>query len=91
MEKWHVAVLLLAGLGLLVISVLVRMRYGERYELKTIDFVLIIIPLLFVLLITGKVKVLDAFGVKADLSELFADAAGANIEQQVVDTIDLSV
>ncbi|MCP4340113.1 MAG: CBS domain-containing protein [Desulfobulbaceae bacterium] len=86
MEKWHVAVLLLAGLGLLAISVLVRMRYGERYELKTIDFVLIIIPLLFVLLITGKVKVLDAFGVKADLSELFADAAGANIEQQVVDT-----
>ncbi|MBE9486871.1 MAG: hypothetical protein IMY82_06845 [Chloroflexi bacterium] len=86
MEKWQVAVLLLAGLGLLVISVLARVRYGEKYELKSIDFVLIIIPLLFVLLITGKVKVLDAFGVKADLSELFTDAAGTNIEQQVAET-----
>ena len=63
-----------------------RVRYGEKYELKTIDLVLIIIPLLFVLLITGKVKVLDAFGVKADLSELFTDAAGTNIEQQVAET-----
>lgn len=86
MEKWHVVILLLAGFGLLVTAVLVRARYGVKYELKTIDLVLIIIPLLFVLLITGKVKVLDAFGVKADFSELFVDAAGANIEQQVVGT-----
>lgn len=86
MEKWHVVILLLAGLGLLVTTVLVRARYGEKYQLKTIDLVLIIVPLLFVLLITGKLKVLDAFGVKADFSELFADAAGANIEQQVGDT-----
>ena len=85
MEEWHVVVLLLAGLGLLVTAVLVRARYGEKYMLKTIDLALIIIPLLFVLLITGKVKVLEAFGIKADFSELFADAAGTNIEQQVVD------
>lgn len=86
MEKWHVVLLLLAGFGLLVTAVLLRARYGEKYELKTIDLVLIIIPLLFVLLITGKVKVLDAFGVKADFSELFANAAGTNIEKQIVDT-----
>ena len=86
MEKWHVVALLLIGLGLLVIAVLLRARYGAKYELKTIDLVLIIIPLLFVLLVTGKVKVLDAFGVKADFSELLADAAGANIKQQVVGT-----
>jgi len=91
MEKWHVVILLLAGLGLLVTAVLVRARYGEKYQLKTIDLVLIIVPLLFVLLITGKVKVLDAFGIKADFSELFSDAAGANIEQQVGDTSSPSV
>ncbi|MEJ2363763.1 MAG: hypothetical protein P8075_12710 [Deltaproteobacteria bacterium] len=86
MEKWQVTVLLFVGLGLFVISVLVRMRYGDKYELKAVDLVLVIIPLLVVLLITGKVKVLEAFGVKADLTELFADAASANINEQVAKT-----
>lgn len=83
MEQWHVVGLLFAGFGLLIISVLVRAHYGDKYELKTIDLVLIILPLLFVLLINGKLKVLDAFGVKADFSEMFANAVGAKIEQQV--------
>ena len=56
MEKWHVVVLLLMGFGLLVIAVLARARYGDKYELKTIDLVLIIIPLLFALLIGGKLQ-----------------------------------
>ncbi len=86
MEKWQVVVWLLVGFGLFVTAVLLRARYGNKFELKTIDLVLIIVPLLFVLLISGKLKVLDAFGVKADFSELFADAAGAKIEQQVTDT-----
>ncbi len=86
MEKWHMVMLLLAGFGLAVIAVLVRAHYGDKYELKTIDLALIVIPLLFVMLVTGKMKVLDAFGVKADLSQLFADAADVNIEKQVADT-----
>lgn len=86
MEKWHVVVLLLMGLGLLVIAVLARARYGDKYELKTIDLVLIIIPLLFALLIGGKLQMLEAFGVKADFSKLFADAADTNIEHQVEKT-----
>lgn len=83
MEKWQVVALLLFGLGLLVFAIQIRARYGEKYEIKIIDLILLILPLLFVLLITGKMKVLDAFGVKADFSELFADAAGADIKQQV--------
>lgn len=83
MEKWQVVALLLLGLGLLLASVLTRARLGDKYELKTIDLVLIVLPLLFVLLITGKLKALDAFGVKADFSALFADAAAENIKQQV--------
>lgn len=83
MEKWQVIALLLLGVGLLLASVLTRARLGDKYELKTIDLVLIILPLLFVLLITGKLKVLDAFGVKADFSALFADAAAGNIKQEV--------
>lgn len=83
MEKWQVIALLLLGLGLLIITVLLRARFGAKYELKTIDLVLLILPLLFVLLISGRLKMLDAFGVKADFSQLFADAASADIKQQV--------
>ncbi|GAB1258439.1 CBS domain-containing protein [Aurantivibrio plasticivorans] len=83
MEKWHVVLLLLVGVLLLVGSLILRANFGDKYELKTIDLVLIILPLLFVLLATGKLKVLDAFGVKADFSELFADAASARIENQI--------
>ena len=86
MEKWHVVVLLLLGLGLLVAAVTARVRYGEKYELKTIDLLLIIMPLLFALLLGGKVQMLEAFGVKADLSKLFADAADTNIINQVAET-----
>lgn len=83
MEKWQVIALLSVGVVLLLVSVLTRARLGDKYELKTIDLVLIILPLLFVLLITGKLKVLDAFGVKADFSALFADAAASNIKQEI--------
>ncbi len=71
---------------LLILAVLVRARFGDRYELKAIDLVLLLLPLLFVALVSGKLKVLDAFGVKADFSELFSGAAQTKIEYQVVDT-----
>lgn len=83
MEKWQVITLLLVGLGLLVLAVFLRANYGEKFELKTIDLVLLILPLIFVLLISGKMKVFDAFGIKADFSELFTHAADTTIEEQV--------
>lgn len=86
MEKWQVVALLLLGVGFMIVAVALRARFGEKFELKTSDLALLIIPLLFGLLITGKLKVLDAFGVKADFSELFADAAATTINQQVANT-----
>ncbi|OEY66766.1 hypothetical protein [Marinobacter sp. X15-166B] len=83
MDRMHVILLLLAGLGLLVFAVFLRTRYGEKYELKVIDLVLIVLPLLLVLLVSGKLTVFDAFGIRADLSELFADAAEKTIESQI--------
>ncbi|MEH6472754.1 MAG: CBS domain-containing protein [Halopseudomonas sp.] len=83
MEKWQVILLLLLGLVLLAIAVFLRLHYGDKYELKTLDLVLVILPLIFVLLISGKMKVLEAFGIKADFSELFAHAAKTTIEKQV--------
>ncbi len=86
MEKWQVVALLASGGVLLILAVLVRVRFGDRYELKTIDLVLLLLPLLFVALVSGKLKMFDAFGVKADFSELFSGAAQTKIEYQVVDT-----
>jgi len=79
MEKWHVVALLLLGVALLAVAVFARGRYGDKYELKTIDLILIILPLLFMLLISGNLQVLEGFGVKADFSKLFSDAADTNI------------
>ena len=83
MEKWHVAGLIVIGVVLLIISLLMRINYGEKYEVKTTDLILVLVPLLLVLIVTGKMKVLDAFGIKADFSELFTKAAGQTIEEQV--------
>ena len=50
---------------------------GGKYEVKTIDLVFLVIPLLLVALATGKLKGLDMFGVKADLSALWAEAVSS--------------
>jgi CBS domain-containing protein len=68
-----------------------RVFSGGKYEVKTIDLVFLVIPLLLVALATGKLKGLDMFGVKADLSALWAEAAGAKIEKQVTPGISTSV
>jgi CBS domain len=83
MDSWQITVLLMIGVGLLVISLMLRVFTQGKYEIKTIDLVFIVVPLLFVGLATGKLRGLDLFGVKADLSELWAKAADTQIEQQV--------
>jgi CBS domain-containing protein len=83
MNKSQIIALLLIGVGLLAGSVLLRVFSKGKYEIKTIDLVFIIVPLLFVGLATGKLQGLDFLGVKADLSKLLAKAADTQIEQQV--------
>jgi CBS domain-containing protein len=79
MEKSQIIALLLIGVGLLVGSILLRIFSKGKYEIKTIDLVFIIVPLLFVGLATGKLVELDFLGVKADLSGLL----DKEIKQQV--------
>lgn len=83
MNKWHIIGLIITGIVLLIGSLLLRVFSDGKYEIKTTDLVLIIIPLLVVGLATGKLRGLDLFGVKADLSQLWADAADTQIEQQI--------
>ena len=66
------------GLGLLIAAVVLWVRFGSKYELKPIDFILVIIPLLFALLIGGKLKMLEAFGVKADFARWLNSPSGAS-------------
>ena len=81
--KWLVIGLLLLGVGLLVGSMMVRVSSKGMYEVKTIDLVLIVIPLLVYGLASGKLQNLDMFGVKADFSQLWATAVETQIEYQV--------
>jgi len=83
MEKWQIIALLLIGVCFVVGSVLLRVFSQGKYEIKTIDLTFIVVPLLLAGLATGKLRGLDLFGVKADLSELWAKAADTQIEQQV--------
>jgi len=83
--------LLVVGGILVLASLLLRVISGGKYEVKTIDLVFLVVPLLLVALATGKLQRLDMFGVKADLSALWAEAAGANIENLVTPGISTNV
>lgn len=91
MTQLMIIQLLVAGVILVVASLLLRVLSGGKYEVKTIDLVFLVIPLLLVALATGKLKGLDMFGVKADLSALWAEAAEAKIEKQVTTGIPTNV
>jgi CBS domain-containing protein len=83
MSTSKIVVLLAFGAVLVVGSVLLRVLTGGKHEIKTTDLVFLVIPLLLVALATGKLKGVDLFGVKADLSQLWATAAQTKIAAQV--------
>jgi len=91
MEKWQVFGLLLVGVLVMVTMVGLRARFGERYELKTVDLAVLVLPLVVGLLMSGRLKGLDLFGVKADFAELFADAAETEVKSQVATSNATSV
>jgi CBS domain-containing protein len=83
MSTTTVVVLLVVGVLLLIGSVLARVWSSGKYEIKTIDLVFIVVPLLVVGIATGRLQGLDLFGVKLDLAQLFEQAANRKIEDQV--------
>jgi CBS domain-containing protein len=91
MSTAMIGILLAVGAVLVIASVFLRVQSAGRYEFKTGDLVFLVIPLLLVSLATGKIKGLDLFGVKADLSALWVEAAQAKIEKQVAPAASASV
>ena len=83
MTRQMLTVLVAFGVVLAVASLLLRVLTGGDFEVQTIDLILLVIPLLVVALVTGKLKDLDVFGFKADLSEVFATAGKTEIKDQV--------
>jgi CBS domain-containing protein len=86
-----ITLLLALGAALVVGSFLVRVLSSGKHEIKTIDLVFLVVPLLLVGLATGKLKGVDMFGVKADLSELWTAAAQAKIAKQVAPAASVTV
>jgi CBS domain-containing protein len=82
MDRSVIITLLALGVALVISSLLLRVRTAGKYEVKTIDLAFIVIPLLVVALATGKVQGLDLFGLKADLSKLWVDAAETKIDSK---------
>lgn len=83
LDKSHIIILLLIGVAFAVASIVLRVRSNGENEVKSIDLVFVVVPLLFAGLATGKIQGLDFFGVKADFSQLWADAADTGIEKQI--------
>lgn len=81
-SNFGIILLLLLGIALVIASIRLRAAFDGKYEIKTIDLVLIVIPLLLFGIATGKIKDLEVFGVKTDFSEL-TTVANAKIDKQV--------
>jgi len=86
-----IGVWLAVGGVLVIASMILRVQSGGKYEFKTSDLVFLVIPLVLVSIATGRIKGLDLFGVKADLSALWVEAAQTKIEKQVAPAARASV
>lgn len=91
MTTLQILLLLLLGIVLVGVSIVLRVRSAGRYEIKPTDLVFIVVPLLLAGIATGKLTGLDMFGVKADLSTLWAQVADTRIEGQVTSAPDSSL
>jgi 4-amino-4-deoxy-L-arabinose transferase-like glycosyltransferase len=62
MSKINIIILLFSGFILFVLSMVLRAKSGRKYEIKTIDLILVLVPLFLWLIGTGKVKKLAIGG-----------------------------
>ena len=54
MDSSQITLLLVIGVGLLVVSLMLRVLTQGKYEIKTIDLVFIILPLLIVFFVAQR-------------------------------------
>jgi hypothetical protein len=78
-----ISILLIVGCALFVLSVSVRAKTGGKYEIKISDIALVLIPLLFWLISTGKIQKFALGGVEFETAQAFIGASEKSIESQV--------
>ncbi len=83
MKSLPVGLLILFGGLLLLLSLVLRVKSGGKYEIKVIDLTLVLIPLFFWLFATGKIKKMTVGGVEVETAQAFVEAAEVPIESQV--------
>jgi|GEM_PF-580652 len=76
--------LLGVGLILLVVSLIVRAKTGGKYEIRPVDLVLVLIPVVLWLFGTGKITKFNVAGVEIELAEAIKKAASSPISYQVL-------
>lgn len=86
-----VSVLLFAGCALFVLSAFVRAKTGGKYEIKMSDLALVLIPLLFWMIGTGRIQKLAVGGVEFETAQAFIGASEEPIESQVTLASPLSI
>ncbi len=82
MDLLFFGLLLGVGLVLLVISLIVRARTGGKYEIRTVDLILVLIPVVLWLFGTGKITKFNVAGVEIELKEAIQKAAAKPITYQ---------
>ena len=83
MNSITIIIFLLSGFVLFFLSVAVRAKSGGKYEIKTIDLVLVFVPLFLWLVGTGKVQKFAIGGLEFETAEAFIGASENPIEAQV--------
>lgn len=91
MSSIAIIILLLAGFILFILSVALRARTGGKYEIKTIDLVLVLVPLFFWLIGTGKIQKIAIGGVEFETAQAFIGASEEPIEAQVSRTLPVTI
>ncbi|MGA1863501.1 MAG: CBS domain-containing protein [bacterium] len=86
-----IGILISAGGVLFLISILVRVKTGGKYEIKIIDLTLVLIPLFIWLIITGKIQKFAVGGVEFETAQAFIGATEAPIESQVAMTLPFGI
>jgi hypothetical protein len=77
-------VLALVGLGLFVASIVVRSNSQSRFEVKSVDIVLALLPVVVWLLATGRITKLAVPGLEVETAaQAIQEAAQGSIETQV--------
>jgi hypothetical protein len=91
MSSGAIGILIFVGGVLFILSILVRVKTGGKYEIKMIDLTLVLIPLLFWLIGTGKIQKFALGGVEFETAQAFIGASEEPIESQVALTLPLGI